>query len=87
MNVFAARSAAASRVGWTSLACIEPEWSVTSITDASCTGTRTVVCGLASATIRAVAAARASTAGMWRRRSGIAAAARLSVETAVYRTA
>ena len=38
MNVLAARSAAASRVGSTSVAAIEPEWSVTSITDAWSTG-------------------------------------------------
>ena len=34
MNVLAARSAAASLVGWTSVAAIEPEWSVTRITEA-----------------------------------------------------
>ncbi len=33
MNVLAARSAASSRVGWTSVAAIEPEWSVTSMID------------------------------------------------------
>jgi hypothetical protein len=32
MKVLAARSAAASRVGDTSVAAIDPEWSVTSIT-------------------------------------------------------
>ena len=39
MNVLAACSAAASRVGWTSVAAIEPEWSVTSMIEAWLTAT------------------------------------------------
>ncbi len=38
MNVLAAFSAAASRVGETSVAAIEPEWSVTSMIDPLLTG-------------------------------------------------
>ncbi len=40
MNVFAAFSAAASRVGATSLAAIEPEWSVTRTIEAWSTAAR-----------------------------------------------
>ena len=39
MNVLAADTAAASRVGCTSWAAIEPDWSVTSIMLASPSGT------------------------------------------------
>ena len=59
--------AAARRVGDTSSARIDPDWSVTSMTDAFSTGTATVVCGLASATSSAASAARSSAAGRWRR--------------------
>jgi hypothetical protein len=49
-NVAAAFLAAASRVGATSVACIEPERSVTIITRACSVGTATVACGFATAT-------------------------------------
>ncbi len=52
----AAFLAAARRFGATSVACIDPEWSVTIITRACSVGTATVACGLASATSRIASA-------------------------------
>jgi hypothetical protein len=59
----AARWAAARRLGLTSVAFIEPEWSVTSMIEARCTATATVSCGLARETTSAASAASASAAG------------------------
>src|SRR5438067_2124152 len=49
-NRWAASLAAASRLGLTSVAVIDPDTSVASITEACSTGTATVRCGLAAAT-------------------------------------
>ena len=87
MNVLAARSAALSRVGWTSLASIEPERSSTSTTDASRTGTRPVTCGRAIATPSAAIDASASAIGMCRRQSGRVPSAATTVGTAGNRSA
>src|SRR4051794_14331481 len=70
MKVLAAFSAAASRVGSTSLAIIEPEWSVTSTIEALSIGLVTLTLGLARATDSGTIAARASSAGRWRRQAG-----------------
>src|SRR3954470_18284307 len=51
-----ARLAADRRFGWTSVAVIEPETSVARMIDARSTGTATVRCGRAAATIRAAIA-------------------------------
>ena len=73
MKVLAAETAAASRVGCTSWAAIEPEWSVTSIMLASPVGTWWVTRGRASATPSSATAARASAVGTWRSQDGVAA--------------
>ncbi len=70
MKSSAARRAAASRVGSTSRASIEPEMSVVSITDARESGTDTVASGRARATASAVKAIAYSTIGAWRRQPG-----------------
>src|SRR5947207_1669526 len=62
--------AADRRVGFTSVAVIEPETSVASITDACSTGTATVRCGLAAATTRVASASRTASIGRWRRQPG-----------------
>ena len=69
-NVPAARRAATSRLGATSFASIEPERSVVITTVACSTGTATVTCGRASATIRPVAASPRATTGACRRQRG-----------------
>jgi hypothetical protein len=67
---FAARTAAVSRFGATSVAFIEPEMSVTIITVAARSGDATVRCGRASATIMAVSASSSSSGGRCRRQPG-----------------
>ena len=62
-NRSAAERAASRRVGETSVAIIEREWSVTSTTEACSAGTATVRFGLASARTSAAIASSASTAG------------------------
>src|SRR4051794_4160770 len=65
-TVRAAAWAAASRVGRTSVAVIEPDVSVTSTTVASRRSAATVRCGRASAISSAARASSASSAGRWR---------------------
>ena len=77
MNVLAAETAAASRVGLTSSAAIEPEWSLTSISDAVFVGTRWVTRGRARAMASNAAAVSSSAAGMWRGQRGATWIARL----------
>jgi HAMP domain-containing protein len=67
---FAAFSAAARRLGLMSVAPIEREVSIASMTVASSRLTLTVACGLATPTIRAASAARRIATGMYRRRPG-----------------
>jgi hypothetical protein len=86
-NVVAAFCAARSRSGLTSLACIEREWSVTSMTEARSTATSTGRCGLAIATTSAASAASARAAGSQRRQAGAPPAAALTVASAGKRTA
>lgn len=66
----AASFAAASRVGGTSVAIIEPETSIASTTLASSRGTAIVVSGRASATSSAARAASAKNGGRCRRQPG-----------------
>ena len=63
-------------------ACIEPEWSVTSMIDAEESATRTVCCGLAAATASIVIAASASAVGSTRRHSCASGSPRSSVSAA-----
>jgi hypothetical protein len=63
MKRLAARRAATSRLGRTSVASIEPETSVTSMIWACSTGTATVRCGLAAATTRIAPASRNASSG------------------------
>jgi hypothetical protein len=65
-NVSAAALAAVSRSGWTSLASIEPEVSVTSTMLASRRCAATVRSGRAIAISSAASASSASSAGRWR---------------------
>ena len=60
----------ASRDGATSVACIEPEWSIASTIDACSAGTATLTCGRASATTSPAIAIAASASGTWRRQPG-----------------
>ena len=87
MKVLAAATAAASRVGWTSVAAIEPEWSVTSIMFAWLVGMCSATRGRARATASVAIAARASAAGRWRSHDGDAATTSRTVDTAGKRTA
>ncbi len=63
----AADWAAASRVGVTSVAFIEPDVSVTSITEAFSIGTATVASGRASASTRPASERHSSAGGIARR--------------------
>jgi hypothetical protein len=69
-NDWAADCAAARRDGSTSVADIEPDSSVTSITEAFSTGTATVACGLAIATASTAAEPASSAGGRMRRMRG-----------------
>jgi hypothetical protein len=62
--------AAARRLGRTSVAVIEPDTSVASITEACSTGTATVRWGLAAATTSAASASSAADIGRCRRHPG-----------------
>jgi hypothetical protein len=62
--------AASSLLGATSVAVMDAELSIVRTTVASSRGTATTACGLAIPTTSAASAARASAAGMWRRRPG-----------------
>ncbi len=69
-NDFAAACAAASRVGETSLAFIDSDTSITSMTVARLRGTFAIACGPASATVSTASAAIIAIAGTWRSRPG-----------------
>ena len=69
-NASPAARAATSRDGATSVACIEPEWSMASTIAARSAGTATLICGRASAAIRPAMASAASSSGAWRRQPG-----------------
>ena len=66
----AAAFAAASLVGLTSVAVIDPDTSVASMIDACSTGTATVRCGLATAMIRSAIAVSTATMGRCVRQPG-----------------
>src|SRR3954447_21773603 len=87
MKVLAAFSAAARRVGSTSVAIIEPEWSVTSTIEALSIGLVALILGLARATESGTIAASASSAGRWRRQAGMTGIAPSSEEAAGKRMA
>src|SRR3954447_5129168 len=70
MNCRAARRAATRRDGLTSVASIDPETSVASMIDARSTGTATVFCGLAAATISTASARAKAAMGACRRQPG-----------------
>src|SRR4051812_33545047 len=65
-----ARRAATRREGLTSVASIEPDTSVASMIAARSTGTATVFCGLAAATISTASASANASIGAWRRHPG-----------------
>src|SRR3954468_20179739 len=67
---FAARRAATRRDGLTSIASIEPDTSVASMIAARSTGTATVFCGLAAATISTAGASASASSGAWLRPPG-----------------
>jgi hypothetical protein len=66
----AAARAAARRVGRTSVACIEPLTSVTSMIDARSTGTAIVFSGRAAARMRIAIASRKASIVTWLRQRG-----------------
>src|SRR3954453_12968919 len=66
----AARRAAKRREGLTSVASIEPDTSGASMMAARSTGTATVFCGLAAATISTASASANASIGAWRRHPG-----------------
>ena len=70
VSVLAAATAASSRFGWTSVAFIEPEMSVTITMLAARWGAATVRCGRASATISPHSAISSSSGGRCRRQPG-----------------
>ena len=82
----AAALAAVSRVGATSVAFIEPDVSVTSITDAFSIGTATVVSGRASASVSPASARQSSAVGTIRRQTGVRGMMAASVGRAGKRT-
>ena len=69
-NCFAASCAAARRLGSTSVARIDCETSMVSITTARLRGIRTSFCGPAMATVSSTSEATNSIAGRWRQRLG-----------------
>jgi hypothetical protein len=69
-NCLAAACAAASRVGATSVAFIDSDTSITSITVARLRGTFAMACGPASATVSTASAAISAIAGRCRHRPG-----------------
>src|SRR5919204_1750314 len=78
--------AAASLVGRTSFACIDPDTSRTRMIDARCFGTSAVACGRATAKQRTASASRARAVGTQRRRDRPATTP-ASTSTFGYRTA
>ena len=82
----AAALAAASRVGSTSVAVIERETSIVSITVASSRGTWSVIDGRARATTRNVIAPRYRAVGTCRRQPGVRGTRFVSRSTLVNRT-
>ena len=79
--------AAARRVGFTSVARIEPDVSTTRTTLARSFGALTVMVGRAKATQSAASEARSSAAGTWRRQARRLPATPASTSRFVYRTA
>jgi hypothetical protein len=73
-NRFPASLAAANRFGATSVATIDSETSITSITTARLRGTRTSCVGPAIAVVSSASEATSNAAGRWRqrRRAGLA---------------
>jgi hypothetical protein len=69
-NARAACLAATSRLGFTSVACIEPETSVASRIDARSIGSAIVRCGRAAAAISTIIASRNARIGRCRRQRG-----------------
>ena len=82
----ARRCAAANRLGATSVACIEAETSMASITVACSRGTFTARVGRAKPTTSRLSAARSAAAGRWRRQPGRFGATDASSATLVKRT-
>jgi hypothetical protein len=87
VNPLAALRAASSRFGVTSVACMEPEESVVSMTVASSRATSTSMCGRAIAITSAASASRKSTGGRWRRHPGESVTTLPSSSRLVKRTA
>ena len=83
----AAALAASRRVGSTSVAFIEPDTSMASITVASSRGTATTIDGRARPRTRKATAVRYSTGGRWRRHEGRFGAMLASRSRFVNRTA
>jgi len=77
-NDFAAACAAASRVGSTSVACMDSETSITSTTVARLRGTRASAVGPARATVSSINAVISAIAGRCRSRPGRRGAMRSS---------
>ena len=69
-NSSAALTAARMRLGFTSVACIERDVSIASITVASSRGTVTVACGRATPTTIAASPMSSTSSGRWRSRPG-----------------
>src|SRR5262249_6681389 len=85
-NDEAASRAAVIRFGWTSVAVIEPDRSIVSITVASCRGTASATCGRATPTISAASASSVSAGGTCRRQRGDSATTFSSRDRFVKRT-
>ena len=85
-NDFAAACAAASRVGATSVAFIDSDTSITSITVARLRGTFAIACGAASATVSTASAMISATAGTCRTQPGLRGATVSSSSRFVNRT-
>ncbi len=79
INSLAARWAAISRVGLTSLARMLPETSMARITVARCEASVTTAAGRAMARIISVSATRNRAGGIWRRIEGPAPIASLTM--------
>src|SRR5438067_521058 len=86
-NVWAALWAAAMRLGCTSVAIIDPETSITSITVACSWATCAVTVGRATANTSAPSARRYTNGGTWRRTFGDRATTLASKSTLVNRAA
>ena len=87
MRLRAAARAASRRVGWTSVACIDPETSIASMTLTWMPGTRRVADGRAIASSSPDIPSRNRIGGRWRRTPGPAPATWRSRSRLVKRTA